>query len=238
MTETYDAYAPAARYYDRVYHFKDYAAEATHLTQIVRELNPEARTLLDVACGTGKHLETLQQSFTVEGLDLSAGLLEVARERLPDVTFYQDDMTTFDLGKTYDVVTCLFGAVAYAETPERLNTTIARLAAHLAPGGVLLVELFLLANTFREGNAQLLCVDDPDVKVARMSMSQREGNVAILPFDYLITTPEGVIHLAEEHRLGLFSLDEYERAFLKVGIAPTFYGGGHLQRGLYAGVRG
>ena len=63
------------------------------MTELIRERNPSARTLLDVACGTGKHLEVLQHEFEVEGLDLDGDLLAIARERLgPAVPLYQGDM--------------------------------------------------------------------------------------------------------------------------------------------------
>ena len=49
----------SAEIYDAVYSLKDYAAEASAVHKMIRERCPTARTLLDVACGTGKHLERL-----------------------------------------------------------------------------------------------------------------------------------------------------------------------------------
>ncbi|MBA2569767.1 MAG: methyltransferase domain-containing protein, partial [Chloroflexi bacterium] len=82
-----------AELYDLFYDWKDYAAEVERLAVIVAERVPGARTLLDVACGTGRHLELLRGRFVVEGVDLDAGLLAVARERLgPDVPLHRGDM--------------------------------------------------------------------------------------------------------------------------------------------------
>ncbi|HVW90094.1 MAG TPA: class I SAM-dependent methyltransferase, partial [Gaiellaceae bacterium] len=61
--------------YDLEYAGKDYAAESAAIARIVHERNPGARTLLDVACGTGKHLEHLRHEFACEGVDLDEGLL-------------------------------------------------------------------------------------------------------------------------------------------------------------------
>ena len=70
-----------ARYYDKIYAFKDYQAETKRLIGFIEGEVGEARgRLLDVACGTGKHLEFLRESFAVEGLDLSSELLDVAKE--------------------------------------------------------------------------------------------------------------------------------------------------------------
>lgn len=47
----------SARIYDTIYKFKDYAAEADLVTRYIRASAPDAATLLDVACGTGLHLD-------------------------------------------------------------------------------------------------------------------------------------------------------------------------------------
>ncbi|TSA50235.1 class I SAM-dependent methyltransferase, partial [archaeon] len=64
-----------------------------------------------MACGTGKHIEYLKDQFEIEGLDISREMLEIAHVRNPNVTFHQADMTDFDLGKKFDVITCLFSAI-------------------------------------------------------------------------------------------------------------------------------
>ena len=58
-------YTSRPELYDLEYSFKDYAGEVATLERIVRERNPDASTLLDVACGTGKHLEHLRTRFDV-----------------------------------------------------------------------------------------------------------------------------------------------------------------------------
>src|SRR5690606_7246410 len=112
----------SAAFYDKIYSWKDYASEAAQLHNLV-QLNKqnEGVALLDVACGTGGHFPYLQTHYQLEGLDLDKEMLAVARERFPDVTFYHADMRNFDLGKSYDVITCLFSAIAYAVTLENLQ---------------------------------------------------------------------------------------------------------------------
>ena len=131
----------SARVYDLLYSFKDYEVEARDLVRLIHERNPGATSLLDVACGTGKHLELLRGDFSdVAGVDLNAELLAIAQERLPDVPFTAADMRTFDLGRTFDAVTCMFSSVGYLRDDADLAEAIARMAAHLGPGGVLIVD--------------------------------------------------------------------------------------------------
>ena len=136
-------FTKSAAFYDALYSFKDYPGEAERLHALIQERTPPAsapRTLLDVACGTGHHLQYLRRWYTVEGVDLDAGLLDLARQRLPDVPLHQRDMADFDLGRRFDAVVCLFSAIGYVKTADRLRRAVACLAAHVAPGGVLVVE--------------------------------------------------------------------------------------------------
>lgn len=101
-----NAYSKTARYYDRLYAGKDYAGEVQRLVSLLGvEPDGSQSTLLDVACGTGLHIEHLARYFRVEGLDICPELLEVARDRTPDVLFHLGDMTAFDLGKQYQYIT-------------------------------------------------------------------------------------------------------------------------------------
>jgi len=64
-------------------------------------------------------LEYLRNHYEVEGLDISQELLTIAGQRNPGVPLHLGDMTNFDLGRAFDVVTCLFSAIAYG---RRLKT--------------------------------------------------------------------------------------------------------------------
>jgi ubiquinone/menaquinone biosynthesis C-methylase UbiE len=41
--------------YDAIYKFKNYRGEAQHVAASIHHANPDARSILDVACGTGEH---------------------------------------------------------------------------------------------------------------------------------------------------------------------------------------
>src|SRR5687768_8716119 len=109
-------YTKSARFYDALYRTKDYEAAVGQLRGLIDRHVCSARSLLDVACGTGKHLDHLQHYYTVEGLDISPSMLEVAKQRLPGVPLHVGDMVDFDLGRVFDVVTCLFSSIGSVRT--------------------------------------------------------------------------------------------------------------------------
>ena len=224
------------RFYDAIYSWKDYRTEVDRLDRIIRERNPGAGSLLDVACGTGRHLGLLRGGYEVEGIDLDPGMLAVARVRLPGVTLHEGDMTSFDLGRRFDVVTCLFSSIAYTRTPELLHGAVAAMTRHLEPGGVLVVEPFFTPETWKEGDVWALFVDEPELKIARIDVPTRRGRLAILDFHYLVGTPQGVEHFRELHEAGLFSHEEYLEAFRAAGLQPAHDPEGLMGRGLYVAV--
>jgi ubiquinone/menaquinone biosynthesis C-methylase UbiE len=227
-------FTKSAAYYDLIYAFKDYAAEASIIHEIIHTRRRRVgNALLDVACGTGKHLVQLKHYYLVEGIDLDeGGVLNIARRRLPDVPFHVGDMVDFDLGRQYDIVTCLFSSIGYARTLPRMRRAIAAMARHTAAGGVLIVEPWFAPGEFISGRVTGRFVDEPDLKIARMCVGEVEGTVSIMDFHYMVATPAGIGSFTERHELGLFTKDQYLAAFKDAGMHVEHDPKG-LGRGLY-----
>jgi SAM-dependent methyltransferase len=229
-------FSRSARIYDSIYaSIRDYPKEATELDRLIQERRPGARTLLDVACGTGAHLEHLA-GYDLEGLDLDPEMLAVARERLPAVTFHQGDMADFDLGKRFDAVVCMFSSIGYVKTEERLRSAAAAFGRHLEPGGVLVVEPWLAPDVWRDRHIGSVFVEEPELRIARMNVPEREGDVSIVEFQYLVGTPDGIERFSERHELGLFTVEQYLDAFRSAGLEVEHDPVGPMGRGLYVGT--
>lgn len=227
-------FTESARYYDKIYAFKDYRAEAEKLVDLIGGVPSGKRpTLLDVACGTGHHLEHLREHFEVEGLDLDPVLLEMARERNPGVVLHHGDMTDFNLGRTFDIVTCLFSSIGYVKTLDNLRRAASCLARHVAPGGCLVVEPWFAPQDWRAGTPHAMLIDEPELKIARVSTSLVDGRISYFDLHYLIATPEGTSHAVERHELGLFEVSEMREAFTDAGLDIEYDPEGLTGRGLY-----
>jgi SAM-dependent methyltransferase len=126
------------------------AARFVH--DIITRFGSGGPDLLDVGCGTGRDAGWLSRNgYRVAGVDSSENMLEHVREHHPAVEVAHADMRSFDLGRRFDVITCLDSAMLYCHTNADLDAFLARCRAHLNPGGLLVAEMrngaFFLGNT-------------------------------------------------------------------------------------------
>ncbi|MFN2582520.1 MAG: trans-aconitate 2-methyltransferase [Candidatus Dormibacteria bacterium] len=217
-------YQRSARIYDVLYtgtHIIDFAAQAESLHSLIATRNRAARTLLDVACGTGQHLARLRRWYDVEGLDISRDMLMIARERLGgDVPLGLADMRTFDLGRTFDAVTCLFSSIGYLDDVGQLRRTMQRFAAHLNPGGVLVVDGWVRPDAWKDDTRRAPdYADDGTTAVARLVVNTRRGAITQLDMHHLVHAGDSVEYFAEKHRMRLFATGEYLDAATAAGLS-------------------
>jgi SAM-dependent methyltransferase len=232
-------FSQTAEVYDLLYEAagKDYAAEAADLHDLIQSRRPGAATLLDVACGTGAHLSHLRRWYAVTGADVEPAMLAVARRRCPGVDLVAADMRTLALGRRFDAVTCLFSSVAYGDD---LGAAVAALAAHLAPGGVLVVDGWIRpADWLDPAPPHVLTARSADgsLVATRLGHSTTDGRRTRLELQYLIgRTGAPTEHVVEHHDLVLYRDDEYRAAFAAAGLAVDIVPGPFAERDRYAGV--
>jgi SAM-dependent methyltransferase len=201
---------------------------------MIRDRVPEARSLLDVACGTGWHLERLREWYEVEGLDYSPGMLRYAGARLPGVALHQADMRSFDLGRTFDVVTCLSSSIAWMRTPDDLSQAIGTMARHLTPGGLLVIEPWDFPEEAASDEPWVTTAEAPDRRVALMETTVLEGDTWVQETHYLDWAPErGIEHWVDTQELGAFSKADYVASLEEAGLGVDFESPGLLGRGLF-----
>jgi SAM-dependent methyltransferase len=228
-------FSESAEFYDAIYSFKDYAAEAAQIAALVNRLHPAVRSILDVACGTGEHAQRLSRDygFAVDGLDLDPGLLAVARRKHPAGTFFQADMSDFTLPTRYDVVMCLFSAIGYLVTLDRVRAALSCFREHLRAGGIAVVEPWFPPGVLEAGRVVHVTGVHEGRVVERINRNEIEGRISRLHFEYRIETPGGVRQASEVHELGLFTVEEMASAFEDAGLRAKFDPKGLTGRGLW-----
>jgi len=223
-------FAGTQRLYDAVYSWKDYPAEVERLRPYLR-----GSTILDVACGTGGHIQHLRGAFEVVGVDIDPGMLEIAGEKNPGVEMLVADMRDFDLGRRFGTVLCLFSSIGYLESVLDLNAALACFARHTEPGGAVLVEPWLRRGEFELRPPRLFSHEADGSTVARMGLVEVDGDFTNIRFHYLVGAPGRLEHIEEVHRTRLFSDAEYRGAFAAAGLTVGYDSAGPMGRGIYFG---
>ena len=130
MEPTHDAYGWVAQHYDRF--LEPLNAPLRQLTLRQFPTGPGMR-VLDVGCGTGAHLAAFADTgASCWGVDLSPGMLEVAKDRLPEsVDLRLGDATDLPFDAEYfdTVFTSLFLHELDAETRSAVLEEMGRVTA-------------------------------------------------------------------------------------------------------------
>jgi ubiquinone/menaquinone biosynthesis C-methylase UbiE len=229
-----------AKHYDLLYSWKDYKKEVEILRELIRTHKTSPGTdLLELACGTGKHAELLQDDFSIVAADLNEDMLRIARARCRRVSFVRADMVSFELGRQFDVVLCLFSSIGYVRTRARLKKTLANFARHLKAGGVAIIEPWWTKTSYRVGAVTMTSVGNDDVKIARQCVCKVRGDVSIMDMHYLIgERNKAVTHHVDRHELGLFERRGMLAAMRQAGLRAHFEEQGLMpDRGLYIAVK-
>lgn len=233
-------YKKLAKYYDLIYSWKDYKSEVNKIKKLIKKhKTSEGNDLLDVGCGTGKHIEYLKKYYTCTGSDINNEMLKVARENIKGVTFTQADMITMDLKKQFDIILCLFSGIGHVKTYENLEKTLINFSNHLKKGGVVIIEPWLTKSTYDVGRPGMTTYDSEDIKIARVNNTKLENNISILEMSYLIAERDKDIeYYVEKHELGLFEVEKFLEFMKNNGLKAEFLEDGLMKgRGLYVGIK-
>ena len=138
-----------AHYYDLLYKGKDYKSESEYICNLLRLYAPEAKSILDLGCGTGMHACLLaERDYRVHGVDSSEDMLERARRRLNELPERPAKLLSFELGdarnyridRRFDAVISLFHVMSYQITNQDLSAAFATVKHHLNRGGIFIFD--------------------------------------------------------------------------------------------------
>jgi predicted TPR repeat methyltransferase len=148
--------------------------------------------VLDLCCGTGLlAAELIARGYRVVGVDASAAMLTLARERLgSEVVLAETTLPDLKVDGVFDAAVCTFDGFNYL-TPDEFRLTMAAVALHLRPDGWLVFDLhtdammdFTVSNPVVAGESAgndfvISSVVDPDVRTCDTTIEltrPREGD--------------------------------------------------------------
>jgi len=141
MTDPFGIYA---RFYDL--DLGDVEEDLFLLRQFARR---SGSPILELGCGTGRALLPLaRDGHRVVGVDVSPAMLEIARRKVEAeglagrVSLVEQDMRDLTLEERFHLVFAAINSFSHLLTLDEQLATLSRVREHLAPGGLLLLDLF------------------------------------------------------------------------------------------------
>lgn len=106
--------------------------------QIWLDRLPSQGQVLDIGCGSGKPIAdyVIKKGFSVTGVDISAPLIALCRQRLPDAEWIESDMRTLSLNKTFDGVIAWDSFFHLTQEDQRHMFDVFQ--SHIRPDGYLM----------------------------------------------------------------------------------------------------
>lgn len=217
-------YKRFARYYDLIYANLNHEKESDFIKWSVdKHKTSQGNKLLDVACGTGRHVKLLNNNFNVVGVDINPAMLKIAREKVPNVDFLIGDMKKLNLNYSFDILICLFSAINYNTTLEELEITLINFNNHLQPGGVLIFDLGLNIENWIEGLVSVDTVVDKNLKLVRICQSHLEDGIFNSSFVFFIKENGKLDFDIDQHELGVFGIEDVVKLLEKLGFSYHIY---------------
>lgn len=213
MSYTPEIFKHYSAFYDLLYKDKNYAAEVTHLLELLAINGVTKGDLLEYGSGTGAHARMIvQQGYSVHGIELSEDMIAEA-EIVSGFTCQQGDIGRVRMGRTYDAVFSLFHVMSYQTDNAQLKAVFNNAAIHLKPGGLFIFDFWYSPAVYSQRpSIRIKRFEDDQVAITRLAEPVVWPNLNIVDINYTIyaslKSSKDVNLFEEKHVMRHFSLPE------------------------------
>lgn len=190
------------KYYDLLYKDKDYISETNYIKKLINLYKPDSEELLDLGCGTGKHILSIAESgINVTGVEISEVMLEKAINNLRErkelhhkVKFFHGDLKSIRLKEKYDVIILLFHVMSYQTSNNDLLLTFKTIKEHLKENGICIFDFWYGPAVLTEKpDKREKRLSDDDISILRTSnpVMRINENIVEVNFHVDISDKEG-----------------------------------------------
>jgi SAM-dependent methyltransferase len=221
-----------SKYYDLLYKDKNYKSEADYIANIIKENAPNAKTVLDLGCGTGIHDYLLaKKGYYVDGIDFSEEMIAKANSKFE--TNYKDcksllnfevgDIRTWQSDKKYDVVISLFHVMSYQITNEDIQNAVATMKNHLNEKGIIIFDFWYGPGVLSDPPAtRIKRLHENQMEITRIAEPIMYPNENCVDVNYTILFHNKIDNsfneLKETHKMRYLFLPEIENFLNSAGL--------------------
>lgn len=211
MKNNFDLYS---KYYNLLYHKKDYIAEADYITKCIEKYFPGAKSILEFGSGTGRHGMILKKKgYDIYGLERSKKMVDVARSYGFPCEYA--DITKFHLARKFDTVLSLFHVISYINDNASLVNVFKNAYKSLNPGGLFLFDVWYSpAVYYQKPEIRIKRVENDEISLIRVAVPEMHNNENIVDVNYTILVKAKAennwIEFQEKHPMRHFTIPEID----------------------------
>lgn len=213
-------------YYDLLYKDKDYKGEADYINEIIRKYSKKnCKTILDIGCGTGKHLKCFKDAgFDVSGVDLSENMIAEAKILLnQNKNLECCKASDFHLNKKFDVIVSLFHVMSYQAENLELENVFKNVHNHLEDGGVFIFDFWYGPAVLTDPPVvKIKRLENDNIKVTRLTEPVMHANTNIIDVNFEVLIEDKNSHtlniINETHKMRYLFLPEIEQYISNEGL--------------------
>jgi len=208
-----------------LYKDKDYESESNYIISLIKKYNPEAKSILDLGCGTGRHAELFSnKGFIVLGVDQSKYMLNEAMNRKNNnLDFIEGDVRFLKLDKKFGVVTALFHVLSYQITNKDVESLIRTAYNHLNKNGLFIFDFWYgPAVIIQKPEVRIKELENDNIKFIRIAkpMIDFSRNVVKVCYKIFVVDKKNKTFLEHEesHPMRFFFHPELELFIENIGF--------------------
>jgi SAM-dependent methyltransferase len=179
------AYERFAAFYDVV--MDDPGPRADRVSATIGRFRPDAASVLELGCGTGSIMARLTTGAELTGLDRSPEMLAIAARKVPGAVLVEGDMCTFDLGRRFDVIVCIFDSINHLLDVASWAAVLDGVDRHLSESGLFVFDVNCVGELRRLGDEPPWVYDfDGGTAIIDVAFAEGDGGVALTDWDIRI----------------------------------------------------
>ena len=212
--------------YDALYLDKNYQLEVDYIQSLIQKNSVNAKNILDLGCGTGKHAALLsEKGYNIQGIDLSNEMIELAKKNFASekLLFSCSDMRNFKIDKSFDVILSLFHVMSYLITDDDLTKTFSNVNKHLKKDGLFIFDCWYgPAVLNNKPTLRVKRLKKDDFEITRIAEPEIDTNKNVVDVNYQIfikdTQRKLIEDFKETHKMRYLFNNEIQKLLLDNGF--------------------
>lgn len=203
------------RFYSALNAQKNYSLEVDIIIKLVDMYGGDVQSVADLGCGTGGHLSLLVNKMgasTGVGVDISESMLREASNHHKNnhkLSFFCEDITSFECNDKFDLVTSLFHVVSYITDYGNLEHFFQRVSVLLETEGLFVFDYWSTSGVITNGVSKTKRTAEVDgsVVIRKASSEIRHlDNIVDVKFDFEISKEGELVDAFQEvHSMRYYS---------------------------------